>query len=177
MILLGRLLLALGFLAGAFVTVREEARVNWGAYLPCTAALLGGVILVRRASSSQQTREKARENVAALERSAETLCTKIAGLKTALEERDVFAIHGLIDEQLVDDLAIFADNREGLIRRYDLMTYADIMSAFALSERLVNRCWSASADGYVDEVRRCLQLAEDEMVRAREKLAAAAARG
>ncbi len=37
-------------------------------------------------------------------------------------------------------------------QQYGLQAYADIMSSFAAAERYLNRCWSASADGYVDEV-------------------------
>jgi hypothetical protein len=35
---------------------------------------------------------------------------------------------------------------------FGLQGYADIMSAFAAGERYINRVWSASTDGYVDEV-------------------------
>ena len=59
------------------------------------------------------------------------------------------------------------------IGRFGLQTYANVMSAFAASERLINRTWSASADGYVDEVRTCLALAEDEMRSAQTQLRAA----
>ena len=31
------------------------------------------------------------------------------------------------------------------------------MSSFAAAERYLNRCWSASADGYVDEVHAYLE--------------------
>lgn len=35
---------------------------------------------------------------------------------------------------------------------FGLQNYADVMSAFAAGERYINRVWSASTDGYVDEV-------------------------
>jgi hypothetical protein len=40
-----------------------------------------------------------------------------------------------------------------------LQNYADVMSAFAAGERYINRVWSASTDGYVDEVRSYLERA------------------
>jgi len=35
---------------------------------------------------------------------------------------------------------------------FGLQSYADVMGAFAAGERYINRVWSASTDGYVDEV-------------------------
>ena len=50
------------------------------------------------------------------------------------------------------DLDVFVDNRESISHAFGLQAYADVMSAFATGERYLNRCWSASTDGYVDEV-------------------------
>jgi hypothetical protein len=47
-----------------------------------------------------------------------------------------------------------------------LQRYADVMSRFATAERLINRSWSASVDGYVDEVWSCTERAETMMVEA-----------
>jgi len=48
-----------------------------------------------------------------------------------------------------------------------MQNYANIMSPFAIGERLLNRAWSASADGYVDEVKDCIRRARVEMQRAK----------
>lgn len=50
---------------------------------------------------------------------------------------------------------------------FGLQNYADVMSAFAAGERYVNRVWSASTDGYVDEVRTYLIRATDQFRDAR----------
>ena len=176
MIALGRLLLAAGFLAGALVTVREEARVAWGPYAGCAGAMVLGLVLLRRATSSGEVREKATESVAVLERTVEALCAKLAALASSFTDAEVRELPQRLDAELLEDLGLFAEHREGLIRRFDLTTYADVMSAFAQSERYVNRAWSAAADGYVDEVRRSLEIARGEMEAARAKLGAAAAR-
>ena len=49
------------------------------------------------------------------------------------------------------DLTTFAEARESLAHAHNLQVYADVMSHFASGERYINRVWSASADGYVDE--------------------------
>ena len=54
-------------------------------------------------------------------------------------------------------MALFADARESMIPAFGLASYAEVMTRFAGGERLVNRAWSASADGYLDEVVACLR--------------------
>ena len=39
-----------------------------------------------------------------------------------------------------------------MIHVFGMQNYADVMSNFAAGERYINRVWSASTDGYVDEV-------------------------
>ena len=49
-----------------------------------------------------------------------------------------------------------------MIHVFGLQNYADVMSNFAAGERYINRVWSASTDGYEDEVRHYLQRARDQ---------------
>jgi hypothetical protein len=60
---------------------------------------------------------------------------------------------------LREDLNDFANARESMKHIFGLQNYADVMSAFAAGERYINRVWSASTDGYVDEVRSYLERA------------------
>ena len=62
-----------------------------------------------------------------------------------------------IDELFPGDLNKFVEARETIPHVYRLQAYADVMSHFAAGERYLNRVWSASADGYVDEVRTYLE--------------------
>ena len=50
---------------------------------------------------------------------------------------------------------------------FGLQNYADVMSAFAAGERYINRVWSASTDGYIDEVRSYLDRATQQFREAR----------
>ena len=72
---------------------------------------------------------------------------------------DVYEIKDRIDEQLAPELASFADAREAMIPSFGMQGYADVMTRFAGAERMINRAWSASADGYIDEVWKCLERA------------------
>ena len=68
---------------------------------------------------------------------------------------------------LMVDLGEFVDARETMIPRLGMQAYADVMSAFATGERQINRAWSASVDGYVDEVRVCVADAHAHLTEAR----------
>jgi len=50
---------------------------------------------------------------------------------------------------------------------FELQNYADVMGAFAARERYINRVWSASTDGYIDEVRSYLDRATHQFREAR----------
>jgi len=68
---------------------------------------------------------------------------------------------------LREDLNNFANARESMQHVFGLQNYADVMSAFAAGERYINRVWSASTDGYVDEVRNYLNRATEQFREAR----------
>ena len=55
--------------------------------------------------------------------------------------------------------------------------YARIMDRFARGERFVHRAWSASADGYVDEVWKSLDTAAENLRIADDSLRVAMSRG
>ncbi len=72
-----------------------------------------------------------------------------------------------IDRLFRDDLSRFAEARESMIHVFGMQNYADVMSNFAAGERYINRVWSASTDGYVDEVRMYLERAREQFREAR----------
>ena len=82
-------------------------------------------------------------------------------------------MHHRIDAELMEDIDTFVEARESMIPKLGMQRYADIMSPFANAERLLNRAWSASADGYVDEVRNCIAGARVELEKAAQLLASA----
>ena len=57
-----------------------------------------------------------------------------------------------IDKLFRTDLMNFAEARDSMKHLFGIQDFADIMSSFAAGERYINRVWSASTDGYVDEV-------------------------
>ncbi len=165
-------LLLIGFLGGAFAAVRNVdmpeapwAAVSWGGYALGMAVGICGVAVLRL--TGRQAASRAGQGEADLVTLDETLGRLVARLGVLNREREttgVFDVYGLIDDGLAEDLGVFADARESLIPRYGLQGYADVMSRFATAERLINRAWSASVDGYIDEVWACIQRAYAVMI-------------
>jgi hypothetical protein len=57
--------------------------------------------------------------------------------------------------------------RESMKNLFGLQAYADAMGAFAAGERYINRVWSASTDGYVDEAHNYLDRSTQQFREAR----------
>ena len=168
---IGFVLLMLGFLCGAFVIVRDKTAVNWFAYAPCAGVMLMGLLCVRIRPADQALDHDRRENdLSLIESSLKSIVEKLDRMLKEAEQIDVYDVRTLIDQRLMEDLNAFVEVREVLIARFGLQQYADLMTAFATSERYINRAWSASADGYIDEVWRSLKVARSEMTKARDLL-------
>ena len=157
--LAGMVLLWLGILGGSFIAVRDPAEVAWSLYAGACAVGIVGVVLLR--ISARATAGQGAKVQAELSAMRESLATLRAALKDTLEQRaGVYRIKGVIDAAFAPELACFADAREAMIPAFGLQGYADVMTRFAAAERMINRAWSASADGYVDEVWLCLERAD-----------------
>ena len=161
---LGLILMWGGFLAAAFSSMRQSDRIGWGAYAGLAVVGVVGVVLLRRtAGASAKQSHVVQTNLATLE---STLAQALEGARAMLRTREqiyVYDVHGRIDAELAPALGDFADARESMIHGLGLAQYADVMDHFARGERFVNRAWSASADGYVDEVWKAMQIAETEL--------------
>ena len=157
---LGFLLLAAGFLAGAYSTALDIESTNWTMFVPAAIAAIIGVLMIKTRSQRCATSESVlTANRTELTESLGNIVSNLdelisAGTSVATEE-----LRNEIDRRLRDDLRRFADARQSLVHLYSLQTYAEIMSEFAAGERYVNRVWSASADGYGDEARTYLRRA------------------
>lgn len=170
---LGFLLLAAGFLAGAYSTALDIEATNWTMFIPAAIAAIIGVFMVKREESGVATSESVlTANRAELTDSLGNIVRNLdelisAGTSVATEE-----LRNEIDQRLRDDLRRFADARQSLVHLYSLQTYAEIMSEFAAGERYVNRVWSASADGYSNEARTYLERAVGQFREASKQLEA-----
>ncbi|MEQ9561909.1 MAG: hypothetical protein RLN69_05260 [Woeseiaceae bacterium] len=169
------LLLTGGFLLAAYSTALDTDATAWALFIPAALIGIAGVGVIKH-----HARGEARsESVLSANRNelTESLGNIVRGLDDIVSRKDSIGIDTLrdeIDRLLRADLRRFADARESMIHLYGLQTYADIMSEFASGERYVNRVWSASADGYVDEAHAYLDRARSQFQHAKGQLASAA---
>jgi hypothetical protein len=176
--LCGHLLLWIGFLCGALVAVRNTenaaspwSTISWPAYCAALGVAVIGVVLLRSTKRTARLGSRTHaDDVEQMDAALRRLSEQLQAWRTDEAKPSVHDMHRQIDQRLSDDLALFANLRESLIDAFGLQNYAAIMTEFALAERTINRMWSASADGYVDEVELCLERAVEHVGAAIQRL-------
>ena len=162
---LGYLMITLGFLAGALTAVVDQEQIRWDHF--ALAFILGavGVAFVRISDRRESRHEgKLASNMQSVETSLEKIVKNMTGLNAEKASINTYDVRHRIDELFTDDLNAFVEARESITHTYSLSAYADVMSSFAAGERYLNRVWSASVDGYIDEVNAYLDKALTQFV-------------
>lgn len=167
---LGYVLLAAGFLGGAFSTSLDVQTVNWTVFATAAIVAVIGLLMIKRRAATHArsdtvldtNRSELRESIRNIVRDVEEMNHSVDQNGQQLRDR--------IDQQLRTDLRRFADARESMVHIFGLQAYADIMSSFAAGERYINRVWSASADGYDEEARTYLGKASGQFAAAQDLL-------
>jgi predicted phage gp36 major capsid-like protein len=160
---IGLLLIVVGFLAGAFFAVEQRDGIPVAPFLLSLAVGVAGVVMARAAERREATAaETIRTNLATIETSLASVVAKVETLDDRKADQDVYELRHVIDRDFPDDLDAFVQARESMRHSFGLQAYADVMNPFAAGERYLNRVWSASTDGYVDE-------AHDYLSRSREQ--------
>ncbi len=148
----GYLLMIVGFISGALVGTYNKEVINWYHFVPSLFVGVAGVIFLRRAMHSQTKGEdKLGSDIKNIETSLNSIVKKIDTFNKEKESIGVYDIHEKIDTLFIDDINTFVEARQSIIHRFNMQSYADLMNHFAAAERYLNRSWSASADGYIDE--------------------------
>ena len=150
---LAKLLVVLAFLGGAFLASLDPVKMNWVAFVPVILVGVVGVFLSKRAESAAAKHDTVlTANRRGLEESLANITANLEALDGRKDKVPTYDMRFEIDKLFRDDLIRFADARDSMKHIFGLRAYADIMSSFAAGERYINRVWSASTDGYVDEV-------------------------
>jgi hypothetical protein len=174
---LGYSLTTVAFLAGAFVASLDAREIEWVYFLPCLLLGAVGVYLIKKTSMAHaRSDETLASNKVDVEDSLAKIIKNLSAMDEGKQSIPPSHLRFEIDRQFRDDLNRFAEARHSLTHMYSLQVYAEIMSAFAAGERYLNRVWSASADGYVDEALDYIGRALDQFRDAQEKLDQAQAR-
>ncbi len=161
--ILGLMLLIAGFIASATISVVHKEMVNWFHFVPALLIGVIGVVMLRKAAHGHKKSEhKLTSDIKSIESNLGKIVENINRFRDEKKKISVYDIHGRIDELFLEDLDNFAEARESIIRAFDMQSYADLMSHFAAGERYLNRSWSASADGYIDEAHTYIDKAADQ---------------
>jgi hypothetical protein len=146
-------LIMVAFLAGAFVTVLHPTEVNWAWMVTTLAVGSVGLFLYRRTVHGEsRSSTLLAGNIEILATSLERISKNLEELNLQADSLPTYEARFEIDRLFREDLDRFAEARESMIHVFGIQNYADVMSNFAAGERYINRVWSASTDGYADEV-------------------------
>jgi hypothetical protein len=163
--LIALILIIASFLAGAFLSVLDPRLINWSYMVPVLAV---GVISlwVYRKMEREETRagDRLAGNMEILDTSLGNIMSNLESLCQRGDDLPVYEARFEIDRLFREDLNNFAEARESMIHVFGIQNYAEVMSNFAAGERYINRVWSASTDGYVDEVRMYLLRSRDQFI-------------
>jgi coenzyme F420-reducing hydrogenase delta subunit len=169
--LIGFLMVTIGFIAAALASVVDESTIKWLWYVPALALGVAGVVIIKIDSHKHsKTEHHVAARIETVEESLERIATNIKKLNIDKHSINTYDMRHRIDELFVDDLEMFVDARESIGHRYGLAAYGEVMSSFAAGERYLNRVWSASADGYIDEVNAYIEKAQEQFVESLEKI-------
>ena len=133
------------------VADNKWSTVPWGNYFAGIGVGIVGVVLLRITGKKLEGDEESHEAKFSV------LCENLSEVISSVSEmasqksHDPAKVLNQIDNECAEPLSEFANARQALIRRFGMSVYAEVMTEFASAERYINRCWSAAADGYVDE--------------------------
>lgn len=165
------LLITVSFLAAAYFSVIDPELVPWPKVIPALLVGLAGVAMIQLSTRSKERAvDTVRTNIEKLEESLSNIVANAIRLDEAKDIIDPYDIRHRIDELFMDDLDTFVGNRESISHAFGLQAYANVMTSFATGERYLNRCWSASTDGYIDETHNYLTRSKNQFEEALELL-------
>lgn len=169
----GFFLTSVGFIVGSYFLVLDNVEVNWAGFLLGMAIGVSGVIFLRlNAHKEKMQASRLVENVAVLEDSLKRIVDNMNELESRKDAINVYDLGKWIDEKFPEDIERFINARESITYAYSLPDYAAVMNPFAAGERHLNRVWSCSVDGYIDEAHAAIERSREQFVVAQERLAA-----
>ena len=164
---LGYIIITVSFLAGSLIAVLDELKVQWGYFIGVLVLGIVGIVLVHlHERKSSRSEKRLAMNLEDIKTSLIRIVENMTQLNAEKQSINAYDMRHRIDELFANDLTTFVEARESLAHAYSLQVYANIMSHFASGERYLNRVWSASADGYIDEITAYLDKAQTQSAEA-----------
>lgn len=149
---LGLLLITVGCLLACLVATTHKDVIPLGMFLGALSLGIAGVVVVQVAIRREaQDTGRIEANFQSLDRSLGAIVVNVRKLDEEKGDIDLYDLPARIDATFPEDINTFVEARESISHVWGKQAYADIMSHFAAAERYLNRVWSTSADGYIDE--------------------------
>jgi len=168
------ILVILAFLAGAYLASLDENTINWTYFAPIMlVGAIAAIIYQRESNAAAKHGDVLQNNKQILIESLDNVLSNLEALNGRKDQVPTYEMRFEIDKLFREDLINFAEARESMKHLFSIQHYADIMSSFAAGERYINRVWSASTDGYVDEVMMYVEKALSQFQHAKEEFDAA----
>ncbi len=168
---LGYLLITIGFLAGALAAIVDQDQVQWNYFIAALVVGVAGILCARAGHRKvHASKEKLNENIRSVETALEKIVENITQLNSQKQSINTYDVRHRIDELFLEELDIFVEARQSIAHIYGLSAYGEVMSSFAAGERYLNRVWSASADGYIDEVNTYIEKSRDQFTESLTKI-------
>ena len=169
----GFFLTSAGFIVGSYFLVLDKVEVDWPGFLVGIAIGISGVIFLRLNAHKEKTQaSRLVEDVAVLAESLKRIVDNMNELESKKDAINVYDLGKWIDERFPEDIERFINARESITHAYSLPDYAAVMNPFAAGERHLNRVWSCSVDGYINEAHASIGRSREQFVAAQKRLAA-----
>jgi len=169
---LGFLLFCLGIVGAILCAAKMPAEgQEWSDMLVYFGAAIAlgivGLVLWRRGVSQEaQAAAKATGDSANPVTLLSGLPEPLAALSGDIEQLDASQLTERVDDLLNRFVLPFAEVRQTLIDRMGMEKGADVLVTVAFGERMLNRVWSAAADGHLPEARASFVDAHDALLEA-----------
>ena len=158
----GYALIGVGFVASSLFAA-HELQGNWYSFGAALLLAVVGIVMVRSTQSKEAKHaDVLNANMKTIRESLEHIVREVGEIHRSIDENNPQQVHKEIDARLPKAFTDFVEARKSIGHRYGLQTYADVMNFYATGERYINRVWSASVDGYIDEVTEYIQRGEEQ---------------
>ncbi len=127
-------------------------QVNLSITLSFLVVMIAGIVLKRTTARSRlEVMEEHKGNRQLIDTALSDSIQQVREIEQNLPKSTLDSLHEALEQAISGPITDFIENRQYLIDSFGISGYAHIMTSFAQAERYLNRAWSASADGYMDE--------------------------
>jgi hypothetical protein len=159
----GYILITIGFIWASLESVTEAIGVNWINFAIAVAISAVGIFMIRsQEKQAMNHSETLSTNMKTIRESLSQIVVDVKEIRSKIDPQKPQDVHKMIDEKLPSHLENFVDSRKTIGHIHGLEVYANVMNYFATGERYLNRVWSASTDGYIDEVTMYMEKCEEQ---------------